>query len=119
MTRGMAEIKRFGLKKGAEAETFLGLSGLGDLVLTCSSMSSRNYSLGAALGKGETLEDILAKRTSVAEGITTAKAIALHAHTLGVTMPICEAVNKILHHEANIDAVIKDLLSRNLKDEND
>lgn len=119
MTRGMAEIKRLGLKKGAEAETFLGLSGLGDLVLTCSSMSSRNYSLGAALGKGETLADILAKRNSVAEGVTTAKAIALHAHKLGVSMPICEAVNNVLHHGANIDTVIKDLLSRDLKDEND
>jgi glycerol-3-phosphate dehydrogenase (NAD(P)+) len=117
MTRGMAEIKRLGLRRGAQAETFLGLSGLGDLTLTCSSMSSRNYSLGAALGKGENLEDILSRRNSVAEGVTTARAIALNAHKLGVDMPISEAVDKILHHKADVDAVIRDLLSRDLREE--
>jgi glycerol-3-phosphate dehydrogenase (NAD(P)+) len=117
MTRGMAEIRRLGVKRGAQAETFLGLSGLGDLTLTCSSMSSRNYSLGASLGKGEALEDILSRRNSVAEGVTTARAIALNAHKLGVEMPICEAVDKILHHKADIDAIIGALLARDLKEE--
>ena len=117
MTRGIAEIKRFGLKRGAEADTFLGLSGLGDLTLTCNSMSSRNYSLGAALGHGRKLDDILSERRSVAEGVTTARAIALNAHKLQVDMPISSAVDKILHQQADIDAVISALLSRDLKQE--
>jgi glycerol-3-phosphate dehydrogenase (NAD(P)+) len=115
MTRGMAEIKRLGMKKGADAETFLGLSGLGDLTLTCNSMSSRNYSLGVALGQGKKLQDILANRTAVTEGITTAKAIAAHAHKLGVDMPIAAAVDGILHHKSDIGSVINDLLARDLK----
>lgn len=117
MTRGMAEIKRYGLRIGAQADTFLGLSGLGDLVLTCGSMASRNTSLGAALGRGEILGDILAKRSSIAEGVTTAKAVALHARRLGLDLPICFAVEKILYHSADIDAVIRDLLSRDIKEE--
>lgn len=117
MTRGIAEIKRLGLKRGAEADTFLGLSGLGDLTLTCNSMSSRNYSLGSALGHGRKLDDILGERRSVAEGVTTARAIALNAHKLHVEMPIAAAVDKILHHGADINAVISGLLSRDLKQE--
>ncbi|MFH1157630.1 MAG: NAD(P)H-dependent glycerol-3-phosphate dehydrogenase [Pseudomonadota bacterium] len=117
ITRGMAEIRRLGVKKGAEVDTFLGLSGLGDLTLTCNSMTSRNYSLGFELGRGRKLADILAERRTVAEGVTTAKAIAAHAHALGVEMPISAAVDKILHQAAGIDAVILSLLSRDMKQE--
>lgn len=117
ISRGMAEIKRLGLHMGAKADTFLGLSGLGDLTLTCNSMSSRNFSLGAALGQGRTMEEVLGERRSVAEGVTTAMAIARNAHTHGVEMPIAKAVNDILHHRADIDAVIGALLSRDLKEE--
>jgi len=117
MTRGMAEIKRLGLKRGAEADSFLGLSGLGDLTLTCNSMASRNYSLGVMLGQGRKLANIMAERNTVAEGVTTAKAIAQNAHKLQVEMPICGAIDKVLHHEADINAVIQGLLSRDLKQE--
>ncbi len=118
MTRGIAEIKRLGLKHGADAETFLGLSGLGDLALTCNAMASRNFSLGFALGEGKKLADILARRSSVAEGVTTAQAIAVNAGAMGVEMPICAAVDRILHHAADIDQVIAGLMGRDLKAEN-
>ena len=117
MTRGIAEIKRLGMKRGAEADTFLGLSGLGDLTLTCNSMASRNYSLGVMLGQGRTLANIMAERNTVAEGVTTARAIALNAHKLHVEMPISTAVDKVLHQNADIDSVIRELLSRDLKPE--
>jgi len=117
MTRGMAEIRRLGLEKGAEADTFLGLSGLGDLTLTCNSMTSRNYSLGFELGRGRKLVDILAERRTVAEGVTTARAIAAHANALGVEMPISSSIDKILHQDAEINAVILSLLSRDMKKE--
>jgi glycerol-3-phosphate dehydrogenase (NAD(P)+) len=117
MTRGMAEIKRLGLKRGAETDTFLGLSGVGDLTLTCNSMASRNYSLGVMLGQGRKLANILAERNNVAEGVTTAKAIALNAHKLQVEMPISAAIDKVLHHDVDINTVIQDLLARDLKQE--
>ncbi len=117
MTRGMAEIKRFGVKKGANAETFLGLAGIGDLTLTCHSLASRNFSLGVGLGQGRKLADIMAERKSVSEGVTTARAIAEHAQKLGVDMPIAAAVYNILYHHADIDTVVGALLSRDLKEE--
>ena len=117
MTRGMAEIKRLGMKRGAEADTFLGLSGIGDLTLTCNSMASRNYSLGVMLGQGRKLANIMAERNTVAEGVTTARAIALNAHKLQVDMPISAAIDKVLHQGTDIDAVIQELLSRDLKQE--
>jgi glycerol-3-phosphate dehydrogenase (NAD(P)+) len=117
MTRGMAEIKRLGLKKGAEAETFLGLSGIGDLTLTCHSMASRNYSLGFEIGRGHAPEKILATRRTVTEGVSTAKAAVRFAEERGVDMPICRAVNLILHHAASVDDIVRELLSRHLKHE--
>ena len=117
MTRGMAEIKRLGMKRGAEADTFLGLSGIGDLTLTCNSMASRNYSLGVMLGQGRKLANIMAERNTVAEGVTTARAIALNAHKLQVEMPISEAIDRVLHQGTDIDTVIQELLSRDLKQE--
>lgn len=119
MTRGMAEIHRLGTHCGAEAETFLGLSGFGDLTLTCNSMSSRNFSLGFELGQGKSLEDIMAARNTVAEGVTTAQAVAGYASKYKVDMPICLGVNAVLHHKAVVDDVIGGLLSRDLKTESD
>lgn len=119
MTRGVAEMKRFGLAKGARAETFLGLSGLGDLTLTCHSMASRNFSLGFELGQGRSLEEVMASRRTVAEGVTTAEAVASAALALSIDMPICDAVNKILHHAAVVDDIVKELLSRHLRFESD
>ncbi len=118
MTRGIAEIKRLGVKRGAKPETFLGLAGIGDLTLTCSSMTSRNFSLGAELGQGKSLQQILSERRSVAEGVTTAKAVADYAATQAVDMPICLAVKAVLHDGANVDDIVAGLLSRDLKPEN-
>ena len=117
MTRGIAEIKRLGVRRGAKSETFLGLAGIGDLSLTCSSMTSRNYSLGVEFGQGKTLKQILAERHSVAEGVTTSWAVADYAEHHGVDMPICLAVKDILHNSANVDAIVAGLLSRDLKNE--
>lgn len=112
ITRGFAELTRLGLALGAKAETLNGLCGLGDLVLTCASLSSRNTSLGAALGEGRSLQEILAERRSVAEGVESAPAIVALAARHGVEMPICEAVEAILHERVSIDDAIKALLSR-------
>ena len=117
ITRGIAEIKRLGLKRGAKPETFLGLAGIGDLSLTCSSMTSRNYSLGVALGQGRALKDILAERHSVAEGVSTAAAVAGYAQKHGADMPICLAVQAILQHGASVGDIVTKLLSRDLKSE--
>ena len=111
-TRGLAELLRLGIAKGARAETLMGLSGLGDLVLTCNSELSRNTSLGIALGEGATLDEVLAARNSVAEGVATAPAVTLLAHQLGVEMPISLAVDGIVNHHASIDATIEGLLAR-------
>lgn len=112
MTRGLAEIVRLGLAKGAKAETLMGLSGIGDLVLTCNAMQSRNFSLGVALGQGEALDAILAARTSVAEGVFSAASVSELAGSLSVDMPLSVAVDGILNHFADIDATIEGLLAR-------
>ena len=117
LTRGLAEMTRLGLAKGAKAETFMGLSGLGDLALTCGSPQSRNMSLGVAIGEGKSLGEILAARRSIAEGVTTAPAVLALAKKLGVEMPISSAVDAVLHRGADIDATIESLLRRPLKAE--
>ena len=117
ITRGLAEMVRLALAKGGKAETLMGLSGLGDLTLTCSSTQSRNHSLGLALGKGEKLEAYVAGRRSVAEGVTSAAATAALAQKLKIEMPIVAAVDAILHHGAAIDEVIEALLTRPFKAE--
>jgi glycerol-3-phosphate dehydrogenase (NAD(P)+) len=117
VTRGLAEITRLGIAKGAQAETLYGLSGLGDLTLTCNAMQSRNFSLGVALGQGRTLEEIMGERNSVAEGVFTASSVTALAQRLGVDLPICSAVDGVLNHSANIDGTINALLTRPLKAE--
>ena len=117
LTRGLAEMTRLGVAKGAKAETFMGLSGLGDLALTCGSPQSRNMSLGVALGQGKPLAEILASRRSVAEGVATAPAVLALAKRLGVDMPISAAVDAVLHEGADIDETIQALLARPLKAE--
>jgi len=112
ITRGLAEMVRLGLSQGASAETFRGLSGLGDLVLTCSAEQSRNYSLGLALGHGKSLDAALGVRRSVVEGVATAAAITKLAARHGIEMPICEAVDAVLHHGVPIDTMTDRLLSR-------
>jgi glycerol-3-phosphate dehydrogenase (NAD(P)+) len=117
ITRGFAELTRMAVALGGEAETVAGLCGLGDLVLTCSSPQSRNMSVGLALGGGQTLEQALAGKLSVAEGVASAPAVRQLAAKLGVDMPICQAVAAILAGEAEVDEAIQRLLARPLRDE--
>ena len=117
VTRGFAELRRFGAALGARADTLVGLSGLGDLLLTCGSPQSRNMSLGRALGQGQTLEAVLGSRRSVAEGVYTAAAVARVAAKQGIDMPIAAAVHAIVAGETTVDAAIEALLSRPFKDE--
>lgn len=119
ITRGLAEIVRLGIAKGARPETLMGLSGIGDITLTCNAMQSRNFSLGVALGKGQTLKAVLGERRSVAEGVFSAAAVADLAKQLSVDMPICNAVDAVLNRSADIDAAIAGLLSRPVKAELD
>lgn len=117
IARGFAEMQRYGLSRGAKAETLAGLSGLGDLVLTCSSENSRNFSLGRGLGQGQTAESLLAERKTVAEGAFTAPVLLKSATDLGVEMPIVSAVCALLTGAATVDAVVAELLARPLKSE--
>jgi glycerol-3-phosphate dehydrogenase (NAD(P)+) len=110
--RGFAEMTRFGLAHGAKRETLAGLSGLGDLVLTCSSTSSRNYSLGKGIGEGRSAGELLADRMTVAEGAFTAPVLARLAREKGIDMPIVEAVDALVAGRASVDQVLGALLSR-------
>lgn len=112
IARGLAEIMRLGAALGARRETLMGLSGLGDLTLTCTSSQSRNYSLGAALGAGESLEDLMSGRRTVAEGVFSASAVARRAARHGVEMPIAQAVDDILNRGVDIGDSIRALLAR-------
>ncbi len=116
IARGFAEMTRFGMARGARAETMAGLSGLGDLVLTCSSTSSRNFSLGVGLGEGRSAEELLSDRRTVAEGAFTAPVLREAAAGAGIDMPVCEAVCALLEG-APVSDVIGALLSRPLRDE--
>jgi glycerol-3-phosphate dehydrogenase (NAD(P)+) len=112
VTRGFAEMHRLGAALGARPETLAGLSGLGDLVLTCGSAQSRNMSLGRALGQGQRLDDVLGARRSVAEGVYTAAAVVRLAGVHGVEMPIASAVDAIVRGALDVDTAIDALLSR-------
>jgi glycerol-3-phosphate dehydrogenase (NAD(P)+) len=111
IARGFAEMTRFGVAMGARPETLAGLSGLGDLVLTCSSTSSRNYSLGKGIGEGRSASELMADRRTVAEGAFTAPVLARIASERGIEMPIVQAVDGLLQG-ATVDSVLEELLSR-------
>lgn len=117
ITRGLAEIARLAKALGAKKETLMGMCGVGDLLLTCSSMQSRNFSLGVALGQGKTLAEILATRNSVTEGVYTAKALDTMARGNAVDMPISSAVHKCLSETVNVEELIGQMLDRPLKSE--
>lgn len=117
VTRGFAELRRLADALGARPETLQGLSGLGDLILTCGSAKSRNFSLGQALGRGEPLDAILASRSAVTEGVYTASAVARLCADRGVEMPISQAVHAILSRKISIDDAIYGLLNRPIKAE--
>jgi glycerol-3-phosphate dehydrogenase (NAD(P)+) len=117
VARGFAEMTRFGVALGARPETLAGLSGLGDLVLTCSSTSSRNYSLGVGIGQGRAAADLLSDRQTVAEGAFTAPVLARLARERQIDMPIVAAVDALIGGRANVDEVLGELLARPPKTE--
>jgi glycerol-3-phosphate dehydrogenase (NAD(P)+) len=112
ITRGLAEIGRLAESLGGRRETLLGLCGVGDIMLTCSSIQSRNFSLGLRLGEGDTLENVMKSRVAVTEGVTTAPAVAALAMSRGISMPIVEAVNAVLSEEMSAADVVNALLNR-------
>jgi glycerol-3-phosphate dehydrogenase (NAD(P)+) len=112
IARGFAEMTRFGLANDARRETLAGLSGFGDLVLTCSSTSSRNYSLGKGIGEGRSAAELMADRKTVAEGAFTAPVLARLALQMGIEMPVVAAVDRLLSGSANVEQVLQELLSR-------
>ncbi len=123
ITRGLAELSRLAVALGGHAETMMGLSGLGDLLLTCTGPASRNYSLGLALGRGEHLADVLAARSAVTEGVATAPALVARAagpgsaSGAGVDLPICAAVASLLAGRTTLAEAIAALLARPRRDE--
>jgi len=117
ITRALAEMTRLGVMMGASENTFSGLSGVGDLVLTCSSNLSRNYTVGFELGRGDKLVDIIAKRKSVAEGVATTKSAHGLAQKYNVEMPIVAEVYKVLYEDKNPSVAVQDLMKRTLKAE--
>jgi glycerol-3-phosphate dehydrogenase (NAD(P)+) len=117
LTRGLAEMARLGMAMGGSLQTFSGLAGMGDLVLTCTGGLSRNRTLGTRLGKGEKLDDILKSTKTVAEGVKTAKAARALANKFGVDMPIVEEVYLLLYENKDPKQAVKDLMSRELRGE--
>ncbi len=117
ITRGLAEMTRLGLKLGGRAETFMGLSGLGDLILTCTGDLSRNRQVGLRLAQGQGLEAILRELGHVAEGVTTAREVCRLAQEVGVEMPIADAVRRLLLQELTPKQAVAFLLNRDQKDE--
>jgi glycerol-3-phosphate dehydrogenase (NAD(P)+) len=117
ITRGLSEITRLGMALGADPLTLGGLSGVGDLVLTCTSEKSRNYRVGYGLGKGEDLATIQERLGQVAEGVVTAKAVHLLAVSLGVEMPLCNAVYRLLYEGLSPQAAVEELAARELRHE--
>ena len=117
ITRGLAEITRFGLKEGARPSTFLGLTGVGDLTLTCSSHRSRNYTLGLEIGQENNAVEVLARNKKTVEGVLAAKTIHEHAARKGIEVPITDAVYAVLYEGRKPSEVVTQLMNRNLKAE--
>jgi glycerol-3-phosphate dehydrogenase (NAD(P)+) len=117
ITRGLAEMARLGVALGGQPQTFMGLAGMGDLILTCTGDLSRNRQVGLALASGKSLAQILADLGHVAEGVSTAREVARLAGQLGIEMPITEAVNAILHHDVPAMDAVEKLLSREPRQE--
>jgi glycerol-3-phosphate dehydrogenase (NAD(P)+) len=117
ITRGLAEISRLAVRKGANPMTLSGLSGLGDLVLTCSSDLSRNHTVGLGLGQGKKLEDIQKEIGQVAEGVLNAKSVHAMSRKLGVEMPISEMVHRVLYEGQASRAAVTELMTREIKAE--
>ncbi|MCA8929586.1 MAG: NAD(P)-dependent glycerol-3-phosphate dehydrogenase [Alphaproteobacteria bacterium] len=117
ITRGLAELQRLAVAKGGLAQSMMGLGGVGDLTLTCSTEQSRNFHFGVLIGRGLPVADALARPDVVVEGVHTARAVPGLAQALGVDLPICQAVADVLHAGCPIDRAIADLLARPLRRE--
>jgi len=115
--RGLVEITRLGIALGARRETFSGLSGMGDLITTCTSPHSRNRGVGLRVGKGERLADILRSTEMVAEGVETSRSVHELKHQVGVEMPIAEEVYQVVHEGKNPEEAVSTLMSRAVKEE--
>ena len=115
ISRGLAEIARAGQRLGADPRTFYGLSGLGDLVLTCTGDLSRNRTVGIRIGKGEMVSDILAGMAMVAEGVMTSRAAVDLSKTTGVPMPLSEQVHRIVHEGQEVREAVSELFARTLR----
>ena len=117
ITRGLVEMKRFVLAYGGSEDTLNGLAGIGDLIVTCTSVHSRNHSVGERLGKGEKIGDILGSMQMVAEGVWNAKVVHEIAKRLGVEMPICELVYRLCYKDFNARDAVSAMMTRDLKSE--
>jgi glycerol-3-phosphate dehydrogenase (NAD(P)+) len=117
VTRGLSELGRLAVALGGRADTVAGLSGIGDLFLTCTSPASRNFSFGMALGRGENPADILASRDAVTEGVATAPALVARALRAGASVPVCAAVAAVLAGRITLAQAMAALLARPLRDE--
>jgi glycerol-3-phosphate dehydrogenase (NAD(P)+) len=117
ITRGLIEMTRLGIAMGAKERTFAGLSGIGDLVLTCTSPLSRNYSVGLKLGQGIKLKDFLNQTRSVAEGVATAESAYELSKKYNIEMPIIEQVYKVIYEDKEPVLAVRDLMERSLKSE--
>ncbi len=119
ITRGLAEIRRLGIRMGANPHTFAGLAGVGDLILTCTGTLSRNHTVGKMIGEGKKLDDILAEMRMVAEGVKTAKSVYNLSKSLNVEMPIADSVYAVLYDDLEPAAGVYQLMTRSLKGELD
>ena len=117
ITRGLIELSRFGTRFGANTETFFGLAGIGDLIVTCSSVHSRNRKLGEMIGQGVDLKSVLSRSHMVVEGVKTAYSIKKISQKLKIEMPICEAVFRVLYERSDPEKEVELLMTRNLKSE--
>ena len=118
ITRGITEIARLGMVLGGKFETFCGLSGIGDLIVTCASMHSRNRKAGVLIGQGKTMEEAMAEVKMVVEGVHSAKAAIGLAKKHGVELPIIEQVNEVLFNNKSAAEAVRDLMIRDKKIEN-
>ncbi len=119
LTRGMVEMVRLGVALGGARETFFGLAGIGDLITSCCSRHGRNRAVGERIGRGEELRDILASMMQVAEGVGTSDAVHKLSQKLGIEMPICAEVYRVLHENKDPSTAVRDLMTRQLKEENE
>ncbi len=117
ITRGLAEMMRLGVKLGAARETFMGLAGLGDLVLTCTDDQSRNRRLGLALGQGRSLQEAQSKIQQVVEGVLASRAVCAVAQRLSVDMPICREVYRVMHEGKPVRDAVHELMGREMRSE--